>query len=150
MGTLGGQGGSLWTLTQKTHIPTEFFPGIFFLTNFGIYQDYSKTLILTKEKLKNNVQFRKKRQNIDFHVVSFWAMTILISHFLGFGALKISTGDYFVLRINQITYSKQKKWFFIHFSIFPSTFPAAVFPIDFVQVAYKWRMDRITYQQVND
>ena len=29
-------------------------------------------------------------------------MTILISHFLRFGALKIFTGDYFVLRINQI------------------------------------------------
>ena len=29
-------------------------------------------------------------------------MTILILHFLHFGALKISTGDYFVLRINQI------------------------------------------------
>ena len=35
-------------------------------------------------------------------------MTILISHFLHFGALKILTGDYFVLRINQIIYSKQK------------------------------------------
>ena len=35
-------------------------------------------------------------------------MTILISHFLRFGALKILTGDYFVLRINQILYSKQK------------------------------------------
>ena len=29
-------------------------------------------------------------------------MTILISHFLRFGALKILTGDYSVLRINQI------------------------------------------------
>ena len=68
-------------------------------------------------------------------------MTILISHFLRFGVLKISTGDYFVLRINQILrYSKQKIGCFIHFSIFPSTFPIAVFPIqlvqDSVQVAY--------------
>ena len=67
-------------------------------------------------------------------------MTILISHFLRFGALKILTGDYFVLRINQIIYSKQKFWFVIHFSIFPSTFPTAVFLIHFVhsgvQVAY--------------
>ena len=60
-------------------------------------------------------------------------MTILISHVLRFGALKILTGDYFVLRINQIIYSKQKNWCFIHFSIFPSTFPKAVFPIHFVQ-----------------
>ena len=30
-----------------------------FLTTLGIYQDYSKTLILTKGKLKNNVGFRK-------------------------------------------------------------------------------------------
>ena len=60
-------------------------------------------------------------------------MTILISHFLRFGALKILTGDYFVFRINQIIYSKQKIWRFIHFSIFPALFPTAVFPIHFVQ-----------------
>ena len=54
-------------------------------------------------------------------------MTILISHFLHFGALKILTGDYFVLRINQIIYSEQKIGCFIHFSIFPSTFPTAVY-----------------------
>ena len=60
-------------------------------------------------------------------------MTILISHFLHFGALKILTADYFVLRINQMVYSKQKIGCFIHFSIFPSTFPTAVFPIHFVQ-----------------
>ena len=53
-------------------------------------------------------------------------MTILISHFLRFGSLKILTGDYFVLRINQILYSKQKIGCLIHFSIFPSTFPTAV------------------------
>ena len=35
-------------------------------------------------------------------------MTILISHFLRFGALKILTGDYFVLRINKIIYSEPK------------------------------------------
>ena len=67
-------------------------------------------------------------------------MTILISHFLRFGALKILTGDYFVLRISQIIYSKRKIGCFIHFSILPSTFPTAIFPIHFVlggvQVAY--------------
>ena len=42
-------------------------------------------------------------------------MTILISHFLPFGALKILSGDYFVLRINQITYSKTKNWMFYSF-----------------------------------
>ena len=52
-------------------------------------------------------------------------MTILISHFLRFGALKISNGDYFMLRINKRIYSKQKSGCFIHFSIFPSTFPIA-------------------------
>ena len=60
-------------------------------------------------------------------------MTILISHFLRFGALKILTGDFFVLRINEMTYSKQKIGYLIHFSIFPSTFPTADFPIHFVQ-----------------
>ena len=61
-------------------------------------------------------------------------MTILISHLLRFSGLRILTGDYFVLRINEIIYSKQKIGCFIHFSIFPSTFPTAVFPIHFVQV----------------
>ena len=60
-------------------------------------------------------------------------MTILILHFLRFGALKILTCDYVVWRINQIIYSKQKIGCFIHFSIFSSTFPSAVFPIHFVQ-----------------
>ena len=56
-------------------------------------------------------------------------MTILILHFLRFGALKILTGDYFVLRINKIIYSKNGC--FSHFSIFPSTFPTAYFPQSF-------------------
>ena len=60
-------------------------------------------------------------------------MTIFISHFLLFGAIKFLTGDYFVLRINKTIYSKPKIGCFIHFSIFPSTFPTAVFPIHFVQ-----------------
>ena len=55
-------------------------------------------------------------------------MTILFSHFLRLSAQKIWTSDYFVLRINQIIYSKQKIGCFIHFSIFPSTFSTAVFP----------------------
>ena len=49
-------------------------------------------------------------------------MAILISHFLRFGELNILTGDYFVLRINQIIYSKQKFGCFIHFSMFPALF----------------------------
>ena len=52
-------------------------------------------------------------------------MTILI------WCTKILTGDYFVLRINQIIYSKQKIGYFFFF--FPSTFLKAVFPIHFVQ-----------------
>ena len=68
-------------------------------------------------------------------------MTILISHFLRFGTLNILTGDYFVLRITQIIYSKQKldDLFILVFK--PSTFPTAVFPTHFVQgvvqVAYR-------------
>ena len=60
-------------------------------------------------------------------------MTILISQFLRFGALKILSDDYFVLKINKVIYSKQKIGCLIHFSIFPSTFPTADFPIHFVQ-----------------
>ena len=48
--------------------------------------------------------------------------TIMISHFLRFGALKILTGYYIVFRINQIIYFQTKNWmFWIHLSIF-STF----------------------------
>ena len=66
-------------------------------------------------------------------------MTILISHFLRFGALKILTGDYFMLRINKIIYSKQKIGCFILFLFFPelsySRFPYS--PVQGgVQMAY--------------
>ena len=72
-------------------------------------------------------------------------MTILISHFLRVGALKMLTGDYFMLRINQIIYSKQKTGCFIHVSSFPSTFPTAVF-----SHSLRTGMGRNTYQHVND
>ena len=77
-------------------------------------------------------------------------MTILISHFLRFSALKILTGDYLVLRINQIIYYKQRIGCFIHFSIFPALFLQQFFSFTLYRVAYKWRMGRITYQQVTD
>ena len=77
-------------------------------------------------------------------------MTILISHFLRFGALKILTGDYFVLRINQIIYSQQKIDVLFILVFFPALFLQQFFPFTLYRVAYKWRMDRITYQQVND
>ena len=111
-----------------------FLEGIFF-TKLGIYQDYSKTLILAKEKLESNVPFKNRGEALIFMLRHFdETMTILILHFLRFGALKILTGDYFVLRINKIIYSKQtKNGCFGHFSIFPSTFPTAYFPIHFVQ-----------------
>ena len=76
-------------------------------------------------------------------------MTILISHFLRFGALKRLTGDYFVLRINQyITNQKLDVLFILVF--FPALFLQQFSPFTFHRVVYKWRMDRITYQQVND
>ena len=77
-------------------------------------------------------------------------MTILISHFLRFGALKTLTGDYFMLRINKIIYSKQNIGCFITFFIFPRTFLQQVSPFTLYRVAYKWGMDRITYRQIND
>ena len=60
-------------------------------------------------------------------------MTILISHFLHFGALKILTGNSFVLRINQIIYSKQKIWFFFILVFFPALFLQQFFPIHIVE-----------------
>ena len=77
-------------------------------------------------------------------------MNILISHLLRFGAIKNFNWWLFVLRINQIIYSKQKIGCFIHFSIFPSTFLQQFFPFTLYRVANKWRMDRNTYQDVND
>ena len=43
-----------------------------------------------------------------------------------------------------------KNWMFYSFSIFPALFLQQFFPFTLYRVAYKWRMDRITYQQVND
>ena len=60
-------------------------------------------------------------------------MTVLILNILRFGALEILTGDYSVLRINRIIYSKQKIWCFIHFSILPALFLQQFFPIHFIQ-----------------
>ena len=40
------------------NLENAFAEGIF-LTKLGTYQDYSKTLILAKEKLKNIVRFGK-------------------------------------------------------------------------------------------
>ena len=61
-------------------------------------------------------------------------MTLLISNFLRFGVLKIATCDYFVLRINEITYSKHNKKFdVLLISVFSHHFPHSVFPYSFVQ-----------------
>ena len=69
-------------------------------------------------------------------------MTILISCFLHFSALKILTGDYFMLkRINKITYSKQKMGWLIDLSIFSHHFSHSKLPIHLYRVSYKWRID---------
>ena len=64
--------------------------------------------------------FRRNNNHFDFAFSPLWCTKNL-------------TSDYFVLRINKIIYSKQKIACFIHFSIFPSTFPTTDFPIHFVQ-----------------
>ena len=69
-----------------------------------MYHDYSKTLILTEEKLKNNVRLENRDETLIFMSSFDETMTILISHFLRFGALKILTGDYSVLKINKLIY----------------------------------------------
>ena len=78
-------------------------------------------------------------------------MTILISHFLRFSALKILTGDYFVLRINHTNIFQTKKVDVLLILVFfPALFLQQFFPFTLYWVAYKWRMDRNTYQHVND
>ena len=73
-------------------------------------------------------------------------VTILISHFLRFGALKIVTCDYFVLRISEITYSKQEKLMFYSFQYFSHSILSPFICTGWV---CKWHTDKITYQQVN-
>ena len=54
-------------------------------------------------------------------------MTILILHFLPFGALKILTGDYFVLWKNKIIYSEQKKINVLVIPVFSQHFSYSIF-----------------------
>ena len=78
-------------------------------------------------------------------------MTIfLISHFLRFGTLKILTGDYFVLRINKLHIPNKKLDASFILAFFQAFFLQSIFPFTLYRVAYKWRMNRITYQQVNE
>ena len=78
-------------------------------------------------------------------------ITILISHFLRFGALKILTGDFFcVLRLNKIIYSKQNIGCLFILVSFPALFLQQISPFTLYRELYKWRMGRITYQQVHD
>ena len=76
-------------------------------------------------------------------------MTILISHFLRFGTLKILTGDYFVLRKNNVFQTKKLDYLSI-LVFFLALFLQQISPFTLYRVAYKWCMDRITYQQVKD
>ena len=70
-------------------------------------------------------------------------MTILIALFPRFGALKILTGDYFVLRINQIIYIPNKKFEVLFILVFfPALFLQQFFPFTLYRVAYKGRMDK--------
>ena len=55
-------------------------------------------------------------------------MTILISHFLRFGALKSLTGNNFVLWIDQIIHSKQNIGCFFILVFFPALFLQQFFP----------------------
>ena len=76
-----------------------------------------------------------ENNKINFYVTSLQQkndqLIISILHFLQYGALKILTGDYFMLRI-----SKTTSGCLIHLSIFPITFPTAVFPIHLYRVVY--------------
>ena len=77
-------------------------------------------------------------------------MTISILYFLRFDTLENLTGDYFVLRIYEIMCSKQKKDALFISVFFQTLFPQHILPIHLYRVAYKWRMNRITYQPVHD
>ena len=63
-------------------------------------------------------------------------MTILISHYLHFGALNILTGDCSVFRINQHSlcqHIQNKKWDVLSISVsFTTIIPQHVFPYSFV------------------
>ena len=77
-------------------------------------------------------------------------MTILILQSLRFCALTILTGDCNVLRIYKITCSKKENGMFYSFQYFSKHFShSVIFPVHLYRVAYKWRIDKIKYQQVN-
>ena len=114
--------------------------------------DYPKTIILAKEKLKNNVPFGKWKRNIYFHVASLRRkkMTILILHFLRVRALNIFIYYCFVIRINKIAYSKLKMGCFVQISVFFFFFfatiicPQHVYPDYLHRVAFKWLLGGVT------
>ena len=157
-----------------------------------------KTFLKHYNQQEKKIMFRSENRGETLFFMSRHfdqTMTILISHFLRFGALKDFIDDWFVIRINNIIYSKQDMWCFINlfqyfyntfspfwctkefywwlfcdmnknithskqnmgcfinFSIFYyfyNTFPTACFPIHVYRAVYKWCMNEITYQQVND
>ena len=120
------------------------FPEGFFSTKIDIYQNTLKKYYQGKKNSQIMFGLENRDETVIFMSRHFdQNMTILISHFLRFGALNdFFTGDCFVIRINKITYSKQK-WDVLFNSVF------SIFPIHLYRVGYKWRMDKITYQQVN-
>ena len=103
-------GGSLWTITQKTHFPKEF------LAKFGTYHDYSKILLLEKEKLKKILFSLQNRGETLISMSHYFdkTMTILTSHFLRFGALKLHGANFFFQACHKMRGGKHVKFALTH------------------------------------
>ena len=87
---------------------------------------------MLKEKKRQKIMFglENRGETLIFMSRHFdETMTIFNSHFLPFGALKILTGDYFVLRINQIIIFQTKKLDVLFILVlFPALFLQQFFP----------------------
>ena len=132
--------------------PENAFPEGIFRSNSVYIKTTLKTLLLTKDKLKNNVRFRKQRRNINFHVASFWRNNDHFDFaFFLFWYTKNFNWWLFCVenKSNNIFQNKKFDVLFI-LVFFPALFLQQFFPLTLYRVAYKWRMDRNTYQHVND
>ena len=135
-----GEGGSLWTLTQKKHFSKKsFWPNSIHI----------KTTLKYYHKRNKNWKIMFGLENRDETLIFITrhfdqTMAILISHFFRFGAPKVLTGDCFVIKIKQNNIIRTKTGCFIHFSIFTTLSHRMFSPFILYRVAYKWRMDKIT------
>ena len=115
-------GGPSWTLTQKTHSRSNF------LTKLGKYQDYFKTLLLTKETWKIMFGLENRGETLIFMWRHFdETLTILISHFFRFWCTKNFNWWLFCVKNKSNNIFQTKKLMFYSFKYFSQHFSYSSF-----------------------